>query len=978
MKIRSIRLENLNSLRGSHEIDLSTEPLASAGLFAITGPTGAGKSTILDAITLALYGRAARYENEANPEHMMSRHTGECSAEVEFEVPSGIYRAVWSRHRARKKASGELQAARRWIYDAARQPLTQQIKDTESKIEQLLGLTYERFLRSALLAQGDFAKFLKAKADERAALLESLTGTALYSQLGMLAHKEAADRANNAEKLREQIDQIEVLPDEERRELVTGFAKGRKDLTTLKHDIQAGITTLQAITQLATALEEVRKTGVLLEEIDDKRKAAKENLERLRQHRLTLPFAEELGKLEQAENNLAETNRNHKTAEDSFNSARAALQRASHILHASLNAAIADHRKRRDKAAADVKQYEVLQGKEREWLKQHEPDKALTTQIADLATAIGTLKNARANSSGDWNKWCAAAREALPAAAAALPADLGALDKAAVESFTNAFLTKSAEALKQMEQDGKALKHQFELRKDHLEKAKLVAKLEDHRHTLKDGDPCPLCGALEHPYAEGAAPSPQLATLETELKKAEKACDMLRDQYKDLNISIKNLTKTRKDPIDSHARIGTSIIDLTQLLGPFKIQVPSAGGEEALLTQLQAREREYSKHLDDQKEAADAIKDLQQKITDADKDIQLLDQKLAKFPPAEGAAPDGMKPLPEPEAAEATHADAHDSNTKAREALNGLAKLQNEQTANLTQIRDSLTSRLGQSGFTNLDDLLAARLEESIANHFLTLETEINRQAAEAEGRRNKALKDIDDLRKTKTPEGEPAGKFKQTHQQRINDRDQLLERQGQRKQQIRADVANRIKRRGGLRNWEQLRNSLKVWSRLKELIGSHDGSKFRRIAQTISLGILTRHANRHLAKLSERYRIRPDVVDSLNLLIEDLDQASALRPMASLSGGESFLVSLALALGLSDLAGRTVRIDSLFIDEGFGSLDPDTLEVAVSALESLRQSHKTVGVISHVPALKDRIGTQIIVEKHAGGVSHIRITPEL
>jgi exonuclease SbcC len=95
---------------------------------------------------------------------------------------------------------------------------------------------------------------------------------------------------------------------------------------------------------------------------------------------------------------------------------------------------------------------------------------------------------------------------------------------------------------------------------------------------------------------------------------------------------------------------------------------------------------------------------------------------------------------------------------------------------------------------------------------------------------------------------------------------------------------------------------------------------------------------------------------------------------MASLSGGESFLVSLALALGLSDLAGRTVRIDSLFIDEGFGSLDPDTLEVAIAALESLRQNHKKVGVISHVGLLKERIGTQIVVEKQAGGVSRIRV----
>ena len=169
-------------------------------------------------------------------------------------------------------------------------------------------------------------------------------------------------------------------------------------------------------------------------------------------------------------------------------------------------------------------------------------------------------------------------------------------------------------------------------------------------------------------------------------------------------------------------------------------------------------------------------------------------------------------------------------------------------------------------------------------------------------------------------------------------------------------------------------REALKVWRHLKELIGSHDGKKFRLYAQAISLDILTRHANSHLQRLSDRYLIRREKGVDLNLEIEDLHQAGTRRPMASLSGGESFIASLALALGLSDLAGRTVRIDSLFIDEGFGSLDQDTLEIAIDALESLLQQEKTIGVISHVPLLKERIATQIVVEKEAGGVSSVRV----
>ena len=160
----------------------------------------------------------------------------------------------------------------------------------------------------------------------------------------------------------------------------------------------------------------------------------------------------------------------------------------------------------------------------------------------------------------------------------------------------------------------------------------------------------------------------------------------------------------------------------------------------------------------------------------------------------------------------------------------------------------------------------------------------------------------------------------------------------------------------------------------MRGLIGSHDGAKFRKFAQGVSLDILTHHANKHLQQLSERYRLqRQDHVD-LTLEIIDQFQANCTRPMSSLSGGESFLVSLALALGLSDLAGRNVRIDSLFIDEGFGSLDADALDAAISTLESLHQQNKTIGVISHIDLVKERIHTKINVRRLSAGSSTLDV----
>jgi exonuclease SbcC len=161
-------------------------------------------------------------------------------------------------------------------------------------------------------------------------------------------------------------------------------------------------------------------------------------------------------------------------------------------------------------------------------------------------------------------------------------------------------------------------------------------------------------------------------------------------------------------------------------------------------------------------------------------------------------------------------------------------------------------------------------------------------------------------------------------------------------------------------------------WGRLNELIGAADGKKFRNFAQGLTFDILIHHANRQLQKLSDRYLLVRDNSQPLELNVMDNYQAGEVRPTRNLSGGESFLVSLALALGLSHMASRNVRVDSLFLDEGFGTLDEDALDTALTALSGLQQSGKLVGVISHVGMLKERIATQIRVEPGPGGRSRV------
>jgi exonuclease SbcC len=163
-------------------------------------------------------------------------------------------------------------------------------------------------------------------------------------------------------------------------------------------------------------------------------------------------------------------------------------------------------------------------------------------------------------------------------------------------------------------------------------------------------------------------------------------------------------------------------------------------------------------------------------------------------------------------------------------------------------------------------------------------------------------------------------------------------------------------------------------WAQLNEVIGQADGKKFRTYAQGLTLQRLVTLANQHLEKLNGRYFISKQTGSDLELEIIDTYQADNRRSMFTLSGGESFLISLALALGLSDLAGRHAQIQSLFIDEGFGTLDEHSLDLALDTLENLQSGGKTIGIISHVKALKERISVQIQVHKKSNGFSYLSL----
>ena len=192
--------------------------------------------------------------------------------------------------------------------------------------------------------------------------------------------------------------------------------------------------------------------------------------------------------------------------------------------------------------------------------------------------------------------------------------------------------------------------------------------------------------------------------------------------------------------------------------------------------------------------------------------------------------------------------------------------------------------------------------------------------------------------------------------------------------EQQRQHQAQQARAKGLTEQLDIQRNGYRRWAELNDIIGQADGKKFRMFAQGLTLQKLAQLANRHLQQLHGRYLIHKQSGDTLELDIVDKYQADNRRSMNTLSGGESFLVSLALALGLSDLAGRNANIRSLFIDEGFETLDDQALDTAITTLENLQSSGKTIGVISLVKELKERISTQVRLVKKGGGVSVVEV----
>jgi exonuclease SbcC len=304
-----------------------------------------------------------------------------------------------------------------------------------------------------------------------------------------------------------------------------------------------------------------------------------------------------------------------------------------------------------------------------------------------------------------------------------------------------------------------------------------------------------------------------------------------------------------------------------------------------------------------------------------------------------------------------------------KERIAALQEKTDRRAEELAQAQERWRKRIQEAGFADEDEFLSSRLGEKERERLAETQQALLREKTELDVRREDRIQSLAAERE-KNLTHEPAETLKES----IRAVEDNLKN-------LRLDIGGVVKslsdnerqtktRQERLKGIEAQKEECARWENLHALIGSADGKKFRNFAQGLTFEIMTVHANRQLRKMTDRYLLIRDAVQPLELNVIDNYQAGEIRSTKNLSGGESFIVSLALALGLSQMASRNVRVDSLFLDEGFGALDEDALETALETLAGLRQEGKLIGVISHVAALKERIGTQIQATPGTGGRS--------
>lgn len=953
MKILAIRLKNLTSIEGTVEVDFMAEPLHSAGIFAISGPTGAGKSTLLDALCLALYDKAPRFAtsvenvnladvgdnqiNQSDVRNLLRRGTSDGYAEVDFlGIDGRRYRSRWSVRRTRNKINGSLQSQTLEVKELDTEKEFQGTKkELLIQLVELVGLTYEQFTRTVLLAQNDFATFLKSKGAAKAELLEKLTGTGVYSRISQEVYARNKAAQEEVTLIQNRMNVIELMPEEELLAL-----QKEKELSTEKR--AAGIKLLAEQNEQLNVVRSLK-----IQEELCKKKQQEEQEEQAREKVLQ-------GALASQEEGLVHFKAQWEAIQPDLKKARqldvqiqsqqSSYIQSQQILQAA-NRQVAEQEQKMRVAAEQLQvSYSSLNrllshvGIE-EALQLEQVEEILRQEESKLVAATSTNEERllRLNSFG----YPLLAEEQVK-----LQKELTRQQniRQLTETQTKAkteierLEKEVANCLKQLTEQETALKVTQRL----YENARMAVgkDVKALRQQLQEGEACPVCGSTSHPYhREQEVVDILFRNIEQEYNTVVIACQQTNNQHIALQRDL------------AHQK--TVAGQIKEQLSIWQKEEIHAGNEEQIQNRLQElakRIQEYSSLYTEWQQNDETIKKirvhceaLRENVSQCRLTMQQVSSAKEQLALLQNAASAEQKRFEVVEKALDTLRQERSQLLKGKsadEAEAAVAKREKE----LTHALDG--ARLGV---------------ETSHNRLLGLQGEM-KQIAATVGELQEQQKKIE------SPEQLPEI-IKQQQEDNLNTERSLSAIEVRLLQQAKNKVTVELI----AKELAEKQLIAERWAKLNKLIGSADGAKFKVIAQSYTLNLLLLHANKHLSYLSKRYKLQ-QVPGTLALQVIDCDMCDEIRTVYSLSGGESFLISLALALGLSSLSSNNLKVESLFIDEGFGSLDADSLRTAMEALEQLQMQGRKIGVISHVQEMSERISVQVQVHKKVNGKSVLTV----
>jgi len=1071
MKILELRFKNLNSLYGEWFIDFTNPEYLSSGVFALTGPTGAGKTTILDAICLALYGATPRLGKlTGSSNDLMSRQTADCYSELLFESQLGRYRCNWSQHRARRRADGKLSNPKHEISHADSGELIETKKSlVQGIIEEKTGMDFERFTRSIMLAQGDFDTFLKADTEQKSKILEQITGTEIYSEISRCVHEKRREENEKLIFLRAEISGVAVLDPQREEEILRNLEAEKKleiELSAKYRSADADIARLvgikglkKDISSISGELEnlqlEIRAFAPDRKRLTLSMKAAEldgdyANLAAVRRQQEADSRA-----MRNAREVLPELQHTYKrsrsmwnSAEEEIKAAKAQLQRTapSMIRTRALDQKIMEAKRRIDICIGDCKKDEIqiksderlktqeLRRRDRAnesreitaaYLKEHSADKWLVDGLTLIESRLDDFLALRQEFGSEKKKEQEFKRALLEKdGALKRNSEVVGIRKQAVKDVHNA-LDESMSELKRTLKD-KLLREYRSEKENLLREAAYLARIEElevQREQLEDGRPCPLCGATRHPFAKGGAPKPtgldkEIAKLTEIINRAEELESKIKSLEEKKTETQRKLTEGEKVEIamgkdrnslqerllglserlertkNNLSILGAGISEALAPLGLTRIPDSEAG---PLVDSLRQRQRKWLAALENKA-------GLEEEISKAESEIKKLDAV------SEARATGLRKKKGELE----LHKDEYQSLGKERSALFGDKNVDSEEhrlneiinkaevrekelrhahsstkeelaaiNSSITALEESAAKRASEiaklefhfskavlrAGFTGEVDFQNSRLRSDERDKLRLAEKELDSRLTELRVRKEDREAQLSleiSKRASRTTLEEMQVVAKNLEESLRQTSEKIVE--------LNSKLAGNATAKKRIEEKEAKTAAQEVecgrWERLHGLIGSADGKKYRNFAQGLTFELLLSHANRQLSKLSDRYLLIHDKDNPLAANVIDTYQADEIRPIRNLSGGESFIASLALSLGLSKMSSKKVRVDSLFLDEGFGTLDEDSLETALEFISGLRQDGKLIGIISHLPQLKECIRTQITVARLSGGRS--------